>query len=334
MDVLKTIAEKAVEIMGEKYLIYKIAEGELKMVIHYPEITITNTRSETHLIRDLYVGSTIEKVSDTKWMLKNHKGRRYTLTYDEIFSGYIHSHLPRVSGYSEGFIRWQDFCQSTWFSDLQTRAVEGEMNPTDWTFLYLSKLSNYVGWESISGRPYHYIKEIGKRNQVNPNTMRRSNQFNIWFKQDLTKADGMSRHFRFYIEHGKISLHWTRDLTDYIIREFGSECACIDINGVSYQSNVENDIRETEEKARHFIENAQRLPFGNRVLEPRVINEQDQSNLTQDTHPYAKAKIKNYVENSIQKEGIQTQMEVTPSKWDTICSDIRDGKKPARIFLR
>jgi len=124
------------------------------LVIRFPEITITNGKRESHVIKDLYV----------RWKfgigfrIKNSlEGVRGTLSYLEYKSGYSHSHLP-----SRNMENWSSFCLGTGdFADLnQEWRVEDKKFIQEEFELLLYQLGAYVKWESLGGGPYIRIRGI------------------------------------------------------------------------------------------------------------------------------------------------------------------------------
>lgn len=122
-----------------------------RLVLHFPELTITNTRGTQHKIKDFYMCFDFT----TKMLLNNSKGLRATMTYEEYTSGYGHSHL---SGGIDG--RLSTLC----YGSGPLRTTVSYMNHTwsiDHFTLMLMHAQNFARWESIEGVPYHRIDNIG-----------------------------------------------------------------------------------------------------------------------------------------------------------------------------
>ena len=67
-----------------------------EIVIHFPEIRITNSKDMSHTIRDLYVK--LMPTSTTSGMgFHDFQGKRMSATPEEIRANYKHSHLPGQS---------------------------------------------------------------------------------------------------------------------------------------------------------------------------------------------------------------------------------------------
>lgn len=137
------------------------------LIIHFPNVDITNGREHKHTIRDLFVkvrfrqsslGATYAKPSALS-------GRRTTMSVAEYDSNYLHSHLES----SSSFWLYRSFCRGSgsfgnYFADLGANPFnifekEGAKRIEAFWFL----LDNYIGWESRAGGPYIYMTNV-KRN--------------------------------------------------------------------------------------------------------------------------------------------------------------------------
>jgi hypothetical protein len=159
--------------------------------IRFPEITITNSRKKTHIIRDLFVRFSIRPDDGT--FLVGLYGCRGQLTRAEIYSDYGHSHLSGLSGGNfDGFCLGSDYIIDIMHSirsfkdPLYFKKFEG--------FLY--QLGEYVRYESIEGRPYRYIRNIGFRS-------RRENQSSSVI---ASAVNDIKVHFRGYKYYPDFSL--------------------------------------------------------------------------------------------------------------------------------
>ena len=143
------------------------------IAIRFPEITITNTRGHSNVIKDLFVfmsmciykGSAPESEAiilfDSRMC-----GTRATLREEEFNSNYIHSHLPRraSSGSVEkpytSNVNVSHFCLG---GGTETSAALADLN---YNFdilkfeLFLYQLSTYVTHESLGGGPYIRMDSI------------------------------------------------------------------------------------------------------------------------------------------------------------------------------
>lgn len=123
------------------------------LYIQFPEIVISNTRKETHVIKDLIVQ--IEFTSSLN-RLVNIRGTRVTRTVEEQNTGYSHSHLTSY----KNMARFSAFCLG--HSPLATivNTITADDLNTDNFEMLCTILDRYVRHESIEGGPYLYIRDI------------------------------------------------------------------------------------------------------------------------------------------------------------------------------
>lgn len=150
-----------------------IDHNEDYIIIKFPEIAITNSMGRLHIIKDIYVKITIEcrwrnylvlaaKKSDLtdEYLgspLSIHvSGARTTLSLEEFYSMYIHSHLPSTDSPTD----FNSFCLgASYFSTIKYNL---QLSPTkeNWELFFLS-IEKYLSWESLEGGPHTLIKNIG-----------------------------------------------------------------------------------------------------------------------------------------------------------------------------
>jgi len=130
------------------YLLYG---REFCFVIKFKKIVITNSYHQKHVIRDLYILLPFNK--DFKFT-GNLMGTRGEISFYENELGYLHSHL-RGHGVS-------DFCLGSgpirdYISRFNISPDENEL------FNVIYNIKIYSAWESIEGRPYKRIRDLGKK---------------------------------------------------------------------------------------------------------------------------------------------------------------------------
>jgi len=151
----------AKDIFGEECVdIEQVSPIEFNVTVLFPEVNITNSRRNKHIMRDLYVkinvGINVEVDGDriSNIILS---GRRGKLSEEEYQSNYGHSHFS-----GGGLERWSDFCLGSSDFAMILQTMKFSLTPEDWSLLFLS-LGNYVSWESIEGGPYKNIQNIALR---------------------------------------------------------------------------------------------------------------------------------------------------------------------------
>lgn len=146
------IAEIAVELFGEAHVDYT---GQDYLMIHFPQLEITNSRHHRHTLYDMYVKLIIVNEAQRRNICI--RGTRSSVTVDEFDSSYAHSHLE--SGSFKGSFR--EFCIGTGpFFDVTERVREYGTSDIDSWYLYLYNLRSYLCWESLEGGPYMRIESI------------------------------------------------------------------------------------------------------------------------------------------------------------------------------
>lgn len=129
------------------------------IIIHFPEIEVTNSRKQTHLIRDLYVKIDL---NGNGTIHDNMRGVRTTLTKDEALGGYAHSHLP---GTSPTHLEFRNFCLGSGEIGQVLSLLRSNFDEVNFAMLCMH-IKTYVGWESIEGVPYVRIGNILSRGAV------------------------------------------------------------------------------------------------------------------------------------------------------------------------
>ena len=131
-----------------------------EFVIHFPEITITNSDNEEHIIRDFYI-KLIPSYSTTGMSFDNFKGKRMSATRREVISSYQHSHQSgRHYTYDrdkeDSQFTYRGFCLGA-SEIIQALSMLSSMFSKDRFKLFLYQLEEYLNYESIEGNPYKRI---------------------------------------------------------------------------------------------------------------------------------------------------------------------------------
>lgn len=136
----------------------------LYVKIIYPQITISNSKNETHYIRNLIVVFPINPTYAGEFSIcvGHLQGTRATLTQDEWYSGYRHSHLTsnKPHNYYDSLIPG-NFCLgvNTEINDITDELLTDGYDETKFE-LYLYMIDTVVSWESIEGHPHFRINNI------------------------------------------------------------------------------------------------------------------------------------------------------------------------------
>jgi len=168
-DCDQVLMEKAaIQVFGEDYVDFT----KEKVLIHFPEFDIINDEGAEHTILNLYIqlNYNFSVVGKLESFGRELRGFRTTLTYEEAYSGYLHSHLyplPQILTDDDGDIEpislnSGNFCLGG-SSDINTilSTLNMEFSLDQYMILLLS-LDDFVRWESLNGGPYILMQDIQK----------------------------------------------------------------------------------------------------------------------------------------------------------------------------
>lgn len=162
---LKNIAEKINDWSYEKFYEYCLkqfisAYGEqfvdddsLYITVHFPEITVSNSIEQSHIMRDVYLKFEIRSNGVKLYGLK-----RGTVTETEWRNSYWFSHCN-----SYNVSEWtRSFCFG--YTDIREIRDKLEGKSKLYTFNHLSyfleAIKEYLSWESLEGVPYRKIDSV------------------------------------------------------------------------------------------------------------------------------------------------------------------------------
>lgn len=143
---------------------------KLKVIIHYPEFNIINSNGLSHTIKDLLVSFSIMKYDGTdsegnyqaQYLPRQLTGTRATLSYEEWFVGYQHSHL-RVNKPSDFYDVFDagDFCTGSGeINEVFATLWENGYSEEHFEML-LHTVNTVAEWESLEGTPHIKMQSIG-----------------------------------------------------------------------------------------------------------------------------------------------------------------------------
>lgn len=147
----------------ERFDIMRMDSRKYRVIIHYPEITISNSVEISHTIRDLYFSFYIRFNNDGFIRIDEFKVARTTFEDREYSDGdnfYIFSHLRTNT--SPWVLAGRTFCFGhTKFGEFVSSLARGREKFTELKkFLY--GMNSCFQWESLEGIPYHKIMNIGE----------------------------------------------------------------------------------------------------------------------------------------------------------------------------
>jgi hypothetical protein len=140
---------------------YGIELISIAIIIHYPEIELTNKNAIKHTIRDLFLQIVMMPHKTTGELVAIRiEGMRTTVTPEEYIKGYRHSHLHAGA---EKFVEPTptQFCIGTGELSKLFTLINGDRNmESDMFILLLHTLNTFVAWESLDGGPFIRVEEI------------------------------------------------------------------------------------------------------------------------------------------------------------------------------
>lgn len=155
-------------------------------IVHYPSITIQNSRGDKRILKDLYVAHPVMmRQSSNSLEFCNPLGARGTVSVVEFVVGYRHSHLETVPD-DFGFVEecspgFTDFCTGGDQPIDQARiTMIDEGFDIDFVELYLHLCNEFVTWESIEGGPHIHIEDIQWGGKGRQRDAQRS--LSVWYK--------------------------------------------------------------------------------------------------------------------------------------------------------
>ncbi len=146
--------------------ISKASSSVLKIVIRFPEITIRNSKRQSHTITDLFVSMRV--FCEEGNLADNISGSRGSYTLDEHRCRYTHSHISGSDGISI-VPKFTTFClgnSEMGASEAILRSQSIMKDPIAFE-CHLATIDAFVRWESIEGTPYKYINQIKDGNRNN-----------------------------------------------------------------------------------------------------------------------------------------------------------------------
>lgn len=143
--------------------------NKIKIIIKFPQITITNSSNESHEIKDLYVVLPIRLNINDNIIVGRPEGTRGRISFAEKSSSYAHSHLPSTNFSTNYQYNTTLFCLGSGpLTDVLDRIEGTNMRIEDFEAILIF-LDDFVRWESIEGVPYTYISrisEVSTRNKI------------------------------------------------------------------------------------------------------------------------------------------------------------------------
>ena len=136
-----------------------------EFIVYYPEIVITNSTGESHVITDLYVKFAFDYFGRLHYSFKINRG---SYSDQEWNSRYKHSHTESL--FPEAIDHFNTPCLgggpiNSIIAVLRNKTFETFSELEIVQFLIL--MDDFLKWESLEGVPYKYIQDIGRDGDYN-----------------------------------------------------------------------------------------------------------------------------------------------------------------------
>lgn len=144
-------------LVEEQYIpVYNLTK---EFIVYYPEIIITNSNKESHVITDLYVKFSFDYFGRLYHSFKINRG---SYSDQEWYSNYKHSHTH--GSFPEVICSFSTPCLgegpiNSTIAVLQNATLETFSELEIVQFLIL--IDDFLKWESLEGVPYKHIRDIG-----------------------------------------------------------------------------------------------------------------------------------------------------------------------------
>lgn len=174
------------------------------IVLRFPEILLTSEDTRTHTIKDLFVRFSFNQHLK---MVGDYEGLRTSFTRAEWNSDYGHSHL---SGRST---EWGRFCTGSGPINQSIALLRTGFNDVDFQMFCLH-IKSYVAWESISGTPYRYIRDINEASTSLPSN---------WVIHQTTAIEELAKRFVAALEAPDLKLLFKPQITQGLVQSVISD---------------------------------------------------------------------------------------------------------------
>lgn len=163
---------------------------KLYVVIHYPDLHITNSEGDEYDTKNLYVNFQVKNSGmeddngNIVYGMYDIKGTTSSRTYEEYFVGYRHSHLGtfKPSHFDDVMVNGEFCLGSDTEIKYQQENLYTEYSPEMFE-LFLMTLDSVVKWESIEGTPYIRVKNIAIGKQTSQSSLSNERDMDSYFRK-------------------------------------------------------------------------------------------------------------------------------------------------------
>lgn len=272
MEQLQYVFPNRWDIQFERFLLIRdkiILKAEF--VIHFPKIVISNSDEMKHVIHDLYIKLESTSSYDGSGItFDDFKGKRMTVTDEEVLSKYQHSHQPsrpyaeikkvreanKCSSYGQtgdanAVFTYRSFCKGSSEINQIISMLSGKYDSNIFK-MFLLQLDLYIQWESIEGRPHIYMKYVSGRAEISTPSDNRKREF--YDALPLVEAD-----INFKLEKGEIKVIDNDNFENFL--KYRGNIAAL------YPENIRNSLCIKDEKGNYYSRRNLPVEFPDTLLD-------------------------------------------------------------------
>lgn len=135
---------------------FNLIEYMQVIIVHFPEVTITNEKGESTKIKHLF--AKVKFYLDGRITSEGFRLNRSHYSYNHFINNYMHSHvysIDKLHGY------FQECCKGTGPINTSIEALRYHYSEAQW-MQFCWDLAKYVTIESLEGIPYHKLVDADK----------------------------------------------------------------------------------------------------------------------------------------------------------------------------
>ena len=243
----------------------------------YPEFNITNSRGESHKIKDLLVIHPLYFNGEGDLTITRPKGGRLSKTYKEVVSNYQQSHLPGHESWTSKPFEVSEFCigGDTDVSLMVSEFAAGiEMERLE---LYLFCIDSMVVWESLEGVPYRYINSIHNSDSLKVYSYN-SVQANKLVRKII--SDKIPLDVDFYVKENRYRIATNKKASDFVKKLVLESISPTNYNTILVTPSPTNATeylgmeKESVMKSLSIASPEEYIIFNGRKIFPRIIKEE------------------------------------------------------------
>jgi len=172
--------------------------------VHWDRVTVTNEHDKSVEIQDLYAKVGINLEGRIPYENRGFLLNRATYTKEQFLSNYLHSHCQFIP--KSNFSTFMPPCLGRGPIVNTIMTLKNEYDEVTW-MLFCQELAMYVTVESITGRPWKYLEEIGGSGRLSLYTGYDNGGSRVSFLQVFSK-ENLRDFIKYYLQNGHLTLSY------------------------------------------------------------------------------------------------------------------------------